>query len=1378
MSITRQQRVRYTVLVAVGVLLTALALWQIFTPRQATYSQEPVPEFVESLDGEVECAITFLSIPDNIPLGQTAVISWRHQSADPTTIQIDPPDPAIATVLSNTETSAMVRANAQGVDELTVSMLCENNRQAGQRIGGTAVVIVDNAAVDGTDGTLRPPSPAQSDDGATGAAEEQAADLEVLYPAVIPSTVDAGGSVRVGVEVHNEGDQPAPATKIKFYRSSNSTISQYDTLLATYNVAILLQEEDRAYVHYFTAPNAEGRYYYGACVDTFAGEFSSANNCSAGVLLTVEDDEPTPTPTFTPTPTPVGGNVEPPEKPVMAAYWSGTISGGRYAKGEWERVADGEDYYNVAAYISTCPDGVCTGSWSSTTTVVDANPDDCSQFTGEECYESPEYYVSLSSLDPGESAGISIWVRACKDETPTDVCSGWDSDTVTYTLPPLVDAPTGVGTSNAAARSLTVSWDSVKGAARYRVQRQVSGATSWLTRYTNSTSMTISNLDCNTTYRFRVAARGDGTNYSSKYSANSSVVTGSTSQCLDPPPAPTGLSISNATKNSLYASWNSLSGVSQYRLQYREDGTTSWSERYTGNRAITISDLACETTYEFQVAAQGDGVTYARKFGADSSPTTTGTTSDCGTGTHFKFSPSPLALGGTSDVWTVPSGVTSLWVDVDYATGSLKDIAGNINVQRVNSSNRVLSTKVVDSESDSGTFSGVRTGSRVRVTVDDDAFDAQFSVVTIQFLKNGSTGDVIATATIQKESRPNQPVNGTASVSTNDVTLRWEKATKRTGSNPDHYKVVVTDSSGSTVYNRSNISDYASYTYHTVYNLSNDTYSAKVSHCNAVGGCSLPTGISFTINYTRPPIVIPPTNTPTPTPTSTPTPTPSYQLLTPDITVVDPQMNNHVRIQWRNWATPSRCLPLKYDVEFAGSSTDRLYTPNNPDQFDGYRVTVDMDPILNDTTGDTVRVRTFASSTDCGTSDWSSWVKIVDNPLLAPGGNVNGDSRGNVDPNGIQKGKVELKWRAIPGATNIRVRRVDVSGNDSLTTWRPTTYTADTVEVADTSTSHVIDDLGHDSIYGFQLLWEEAGMQVFSARYAYAWTSNRQPNTDERVATYPYYGHWPSKRYEYRICEETFVDDPTTTKNEHRAWMNIIDSAFSAWNTALDNEVVSAEETPKMDCTLGTVTPQTPVPSAVWFLQVAFFFDFDAANVDGSVNEIYLVDGPPAAKFHFAGFIDDIQGACVFFAPGCTISKAYGSGQSASTRLSDPGNGVDILLNKTTMLEGNLETHLQTYQGQVFGHCRIRAGNNDADFQYRTILHEIGHALGSSGSLLLEQLLAVIHERPAYERGHPTLPDAVMNYDYMVSDVIGDEPDCWPHPLDVLAIMALYQTID
>ena len=102
---------------------------------------------------------------------------------------------------------------------------------------------------------------------------------------------------------------------------------------------------------------------------------------------------------------------------------------------------------------------------------------------------------------------------------------------------------------------------------------------------------------------------------------------------------------------------------------------------------------------------------------------------------------------------------------------------------------------------------------------------------------------------------------------------------------------------------------------------------------------------------------------------------------------------------------------------------------------------------------------------------------------------------------------------------------------------------------------------------------------------------------------------------------------------------------------------------------------------------------------------------------------------------------------------------------------------------------RFNACRPDKDSRGRAInyslyilaLHEIGHALGLSNS---GESLKYIDEYTAdeiYVISHPTIADSVLNYDSKVSRAIVPndfaEPDCSPHPFDVMAIYALYQNI-
>ena len=77
-------------------------------------------------------------------------------------------------------------------------------------------------------------------------------------------------------------------------------------------------------------------------------------------------------------------------------------------------------------------------------------------------------------------------------------------------------------------------------------------------------------------------------------------------------------------------------------------------------------------------------------------------------------------------------------------------------------------------------------------------------------------------------------------------------------------------------------------------------------------------------------------------------------------------------------------------------------------------------------------------------------------------------------------------------------------------------------------------------------------------------------------------------------------------------------------------------------------------------------------------------------------------------------------------------------------------------------------GKYRLDFRnYRHMVHEAGHALGLSNYHHL-----IPFASSAY---HPSIPDSVMNYDHKVPQ-ISNEPDCSPHPFDIMAIGALYQT--
>ena len=114
-----------------------------------------------------------------------------------------------------------------------------------------------------------------------------AADLAVGSPSVSDASPDAGASFTLRATVRNGGDGRSAATTLRYYRSSDATISTSDTAVGTDPVNALAASGTSAESVSLTAPSRAGTYYYGACVDTVSGESNTANNCSSGVRVTV-----------------------------------------------------------------------------------------------------------------------------------------------------------------------------------------------------------------------------------------------------------------------------------------------------------------------------------------------------------------------------------------------------------------------------------------------------------------------------------------------------------------------------------------------------------------------------------------------------------------------------------------------------------------------------------------------------------------------------------------------------------------------------------------------------------------------------------------------------------------------------------------------------------------------------------------------------------------------------------------------------------------------------------------------------------------------------------------------------------------------------------
>ena len=100
-----------------------------------------------------------------------------------------------------------------------------------------------------------------------------------------------GDAITLFGTVENVGKAAATATTLRYYRSTDATITTSDTAVGTDAVAGLAASETSGEGIALNAPATAGTYYYGACVDAVTDESDTTNNCSASVRVEVSDDD-------------------------------------------------------------------------------------------------------------------------------------------------------------------------------------------------------------------------------------------------------------------------------------------------------------------------------------------------------------------------------------------------------------------------------------------------------------------------------------------------------------------------------------------------------------------------------------------------------------------------------------------------------------------------------------------------------------------------------------------------------------------------------------------------------------------------------------------------------------------------------------------------------------------------------------------------------------------------------------------------------------------------------------------------------------------------------------------------------------------------------
>ena len=195
---------------------------------------------------------------------------------------------AVASLASLWKRSVVVRARKRAVVGCFLSCLvlaagCDKNRSP------TAPSAPDTIGQGDPGQQPDDPGQQQDDPDQPPTSDNRSPDLVVVSPSVTDSSPDAGASFTLSATVRNDGDGEASATTLRFYRSSDSTITMSDTEVGTAAVAGLAASGSGSESVDLTVPSSAGRYYYGACVDAVADESDTANNCSMSVQVDVRE---------------------------------------------------------------------------------------------------------------------------------------------------------------------------------------------------------------------------------------------------------------------------------------------------------------------------------------------------------------------------------------------------------------------------------------------------------------------------------------------------------------------------------------------------------------------------------------------------------------------------------------------------------------------------------------------------------------------------------------------------------------------------------------------------------------------------------------------------------------------------------------------------------------------------------------------------------------------------------------------------------------------------------------------------------------------------------------------------------------------------------
>ena len=975
------------------------------------------------------------------------------------------------------------------------------------------------------------------------------------------------------------------------------------------------------------------------------------------------------------------------------------------------------------------------------------------------------------------------------------------SVTVSGPTVPLAPAPGNLRAASTSRTSITLSWNSVDGVSFYRVRYSIRrGVTA--EKYTSSTSYLATGLSCGTSYAFTVDGHGRAYgNYQFNW-GYARQVTGRTSSCgTSPPPRPAPTPVPTPTPTprpnpTITISAGQSKAVEGDTLSFTLTASSAPTSKLTvnlsvtggeaffsGTRSLSVDIAANTTSVDLSLATTDDAVDEPDGIikvtinsgsgyivGRNSSDTVDVADND---------PPAVSIARATGQADKVQEGSTlEFTLSATSAPTDAEGLDVTVNIQ---GGSKFLVNPTTTTTGNIG--QGRTTGTLRLATEDDDKFESE-ERITLTVIAVGTTdytvgSPSVAAVTVTSEDLqlPLRPTkNGEPKSGADGITLKWKPIDGVVKYRVNYGLFTTKTRIEFTTVETTRTSLEITLTCNNDYIFRVSAYGDGEEY-RAVWGPNLELRVDSQLCKLDTPVV-------------DVVPLPLLKALLrwrniPDAASYTLQ-GRVVKVRTNEeagWSTPGDgCCPW---LEPEPGVQNGIVTSDKPN----VTATILLDEILTKQEAYEFRVTAVpqANSTTRQASE-GAIVVLVDNPIIQAHGYTTKTIGGQID----------LEWNPIAGVTSYQVRarvlRTTDGKDHTQIGWRQDdssvlpSYQGQNYENLSSSLSaySITEYILSNEIYGVQLNYHLGGKKFYSARDVFVWTSNGFPQG--RVATYPYFGHYADRIYRYRICTDTF---PAAVADK---WAQIIEHALENWETSTNGLV--------------TVTRVSGQCRSLSEAQIN-------SNRHGQDGEVRIL-GRPRAVLEMS---TSIYKGCVWNPPGCVVSPGYDGEYRASKVI----GYAEILLNAERWK--NYDSDKLVMPDAVSFNTCFKNGTpdkmdntprEDKFYAYAIIVHEGGHALGLSGAELDETARKIINDwlpevnaairavqipvpsfRPLdlltqllgqdqiqipeviemeYEASHPTVSSSVMNYDYEIPG-FDHEPDCSPHPMDIMAVYALYQKI-